>query len=52
MERLIDYFVPDKYVLALLIDKKQKSISGVVNVTGEAKSEVVKFHAVKLPMCL
>ncbi len=48
MERLIDYFVPDKYVLALLIDKKQKSISGVVNVTGEAKSEVVKFHAVKL----
>ena len=45
MERLINYFVPEKYVLNLLIDKNAKTIGGTVIVTGEAKADVVKFHA-------
>ena len=46
MDRLIKYFVPEKYVLDLNIDKHKKTIGGVVTVDGEAKAEVVKFHAV------
>ncbi len=48
MERLVNYFEPSKYVLDILIDKKVKTIGGVVTVTGLVKSEVVKFHAVRL----
>ncbi len=48
MERLLSYFEPEKYVLDLIIDKKAKNIGGRVKVFGEAKNEVVKFHAVKL----
>ena len=48
MERLIKYFVPKKYVLDLSIDKHKKTIGGVVTVTGEVLSAVVKFHAVDL----
>ena len=48
MERLINYFVPEKYVLNLLIDKYAKTIGGTVVVTGEAKADVIKFHAVNL----
>ncbi len=48
MERLIKYFTPEKYILDLAIDKYAKTISGVVNVAGEAKDETVKFHAVNL----
>ena len=48
MERLIDYFEPEKYVLDLEIDKKEKTIGGIVKVSGEVKKEVVKFHAVGL----
>ena len=46
MERLIKYFVPEKYVLDLKIDKIKKTIGGIVKVSGEAVSDTVKFHAV------
>ena len=48
MERFIKYFVPEKYILNLDIDKYAKTIGGVVIVTGEVKKETVKFHAVGL----
>ncbi len=48
MERLLDYFVPERYILDLDIDKDAKTIGGVVTVTGEVKTENVKFHAVGL----
>ena len=46
MERFLDYFVPEKYVLDLGINKFNKKIGGVVEIIGEAKEEVIKFHAV------
>ncbi len=48
MERFLDYFVPEKYVLDLYIDKKAKTIDGKVMVNGVSKAENVKFHAVGL----
>ncbi|MBR2839726.1 M1 family metallopeptidase [Candidatus Saccharibacteria bacterium] len=48
MERLLDYFVPERYVLSLGIDKHRKTIGGSVIVTGVVKSETVKLHAVGL----
>ena len=48
MERLLDYFVPKKYILNLKIDKSEKTIGGEVVAFGEVKSETVKFHAVDL----
>ncbi len=48
MERLLEYFEPEKYVLDLTVDKFKKTISGVVTVFGVAKKETVKFHAVDL----
>ncbi len=48
MERLLDYFKPEKYTLDLFIDKETKTIGGMVTVTGEAMVETVKFHAVGL----
>ncbi|MBR2803239.1 M1 family metallopeptidase [Candidatus Saccharibacteria bacterium] len=48
MERLIEYFVPEKYKLDLTIDKLAKTIGGKVLVKGEALRENVKFHAVEL----
>lgn len=48
MERLIDYFVPEKYILDLEIDKFAKTIGGVVMIKGRAKAENIKFHAVGL----
>lgn len=48
MEKLLDYFIPEKYVLDIDIDKHAKTIGGVVTVTGEALAETVKFHAVDL----
>ena len=48
MERLLDYFVPERYVLDIAIDKTAKTIGGVVTVVGEALAETVKFHAVDL----
>ena len=48
MERLLDYFVPERYVLDLKILKDEKYIGGVVKVFGEVLNETVKFHAVGL----
>ena len=48
MERLLDYFVPEKYVLNIAIDKDKKALSGMVVISGEALNETVKFHAVEL----
>jgi aminopeptidase N len=48
VERLVNYFVPERYNVDLKIDKRQKTIGGVVKVVGEALAETVKFHAVGL----
>lgn len=48
MEKYLDYFRPEKYILDLDIDKHKKHIGGVVTVTGEVLQEIVKFHAVEL----
>ena len=48
MERFLKYFVPEKYVLDLVVDKNAKTIGGKVVVSGKVKNEVVKFHAVNL----
>ena len=48
MERLLECFRPEKYVLDIKVNKGQKSIGGKVVVTGEALRENVKFHAVDL----
>ena len=48
MERLIKYFEPEKYNLDLAINKNKKTIGGTVVVSGEAKENKVKFHAVRL----
>ena len=48
MEKFLDYFVPEWYVLDLAIDKHKKTIGGVVTVFGAVKAETVKFHAVGL----
>lgn len=48
MERLINYFVPEKYILDLEVDKGAKTIGGKVMVLGQVKAENIKFHAVGL----
>ena len=48
MERLLDYFRPEEYLLDIVIDKNKKTIGGVVVVTGEVLEKTVKFHAVDL----
>ena len=48
MERFLEYFVPERYVLELAVDKYEKTIGGRVEVFGEVRSETVKFHAVGL----
>jgi len=48
MERLLDYFVPERYRLDLFIDKHEKTISGVVEVFGKVLTQTVKFNAVEL----
>ncbi len=48
MERFLDYFVPEKYVLDLSIDKNRKTIKGKVKVFGKSKNDRICFHAVDL----
>ena len=48
MEKLLDYFRPEKYILDLTVDKFAKTIGGVVTVSGEVLNGAVKFHAVGL----
>ena len=48
MERLLDYFVPEKYTLDIYIDKHKKINHGDVIIEGESKNEIIKLHCVKL----
>ncbi len=48
MERFLDYFVPEKYILDLEVDKGRKYIGGKVTILGQARAEKIKFHAVGL----
>ncbi|MBR3132402.1 M1 family metallopeptidase [Candidatus Saccharibacteria bacterium] len=48
MERFLDYFVPEKYVLQLKFQVKQKMFFGSAVITGLVKAETIKFHAVRL----
>ena len=48
MERFLNYFNPEEYILDLKINKHQKTIGGLVKITGQAKKETIKFHAVRL----
>lgn len=48
VEKFLKYFVPERYVLELEIDKHKKTIGGSVKIFGEILSDVIKFHAVRL----
>ncbi len=48
MERLLNYFVPEKYILNIYIDKHEKVNRGKVIIEGESKDEIIKLHSVKL----
>ena len=48
MERLLEYFIPEKYNLELSFDVESKSFSGIVNIIGKVRNEIIKFHAVNL----
>lgn len=48
MERLLEYFTPEKYVLDIEVNKERKYLGGTVTITGEALADTVKFHAVEL----
>ena len=48
VEKFLKYFVSERYVLELQIDKHKKTIVGSVKVFGEILSDVIKFHAVRL----
>ena len=48
VEKFLKYFVPERYVLELEIDKHKKTIGGSVKILGEILSDVIKFHAVRL----
>ena len=48
VERLIDGFVPEAYILELMIDKKARLLTGEVRIEGEARAETIKLHAKKL----
>ncbi len=45
MERLLDYFEPQDYLLKLDINKKTKNISGLVQINGIVKKSTIKLHA-------
>ena len=48
MERLLEYFVPENYRLALDINKHTETLRGTVTITGLAQRRELKFHAVGL----
>ena len=48
MERLIKYFVPERYELRLDFYLEEMKFSGIAEIVGEVKNETVKFHAVNL----
>ena len=48
MERLLKSFVPERYDIWLALDKEEKRFEGEVLISGVAKDEDVKLHAVGL----
>ncbi len=48
MDKLLDFFAPTNYKLALEINRSEVTIHGQVLITGVPTSETVKFHAVDL----
>lgn len=48
MERFFDYFAPAHYDLDLQINAAKTQIKGQANITGIAKAETIKFHAVRM----
>ena len=48
MERLLEYFVPERYDLRFQFYLEEKMFSGIAVIMGEIKKEIVKFHAVNL----
>lgn len=48
MERFFDYFAPAHYDLDLKIDDEKTKIAGTAVISGEAKAETVKLHAVRM----
>ena len=48
MERFFDYFVPAHYDLDLTINDEKTKINGITVITGEAKAETIKLHAVRM----
>ena len=48
MERFFDYFAPAHYDLDLKIDDEKTKISGIAIISGEAKAETIKLHAVRM----
>ena len=45
MERLINYFKPENYNLALNINKTSRKVYGTAVITGMPEQETIKFHA-------
>ena len=48
MERFFDYFTPAHYDLDLRINDEKTRINGTVVISGEAKAETIKLHAVRM----
>lgn len=48
MEKLLAYFVPERYDLDLKINKNKTKIAATVEIKGEAKSETIRLHAVDM----
>ncbi|MBQ3318703.1 M1 family metallopeptidase [Candidatus Saccharibacteria bacterium] len=46
MERLLQYFTPEKYRLHLKIDKNLKTLVGHVEIEGISHSDTIKLHSV------
>ncbi|MDO5480752.1 MAG: M1 family metallopeptidase [Candidatus Saccharibacteria bacterium] len=45
MERLINYFTPNSYILTLSIDKHKKTARGNVIILGSPHSDTIKLHS-------
>jgi len=48
MERFLDYFIPERYKLALTLNKAKTKMIGEVTIFGDAKSDLIKLHAVDM----
>ena len=48
MEKLLAYFVPERYDLDLRINKNKTKITATESIVGEAKSDKIRLHAVDM----